>query len=125
MSNLGDNRVNVFWFRRDLRLDDNAGLYHALKDKHPVLPIFIFDKNILDQLENKSDARVNFIYKALIDIQERLLKLGSTLDVRHGYPVEVFQALAYDYQIEKVYTNHDYEPYARERDEDVRRGDGP
>jgi deoxyribodipyrimidine photo-lyase len=120
MDNDGHNHINIFWFRRDLRLDDNAALYHALKDKLPVLPIFIFDKNILDQLDNKADARVNFIYQSLNEIQQQLLELNSTLDVRYGYPVDVFKALVHDYTIEKVYTNHDYEPYARGRDEEVR-----
>ena len=57
--------VNIFWFRRDLRLQDNVGLSKALKGKHPVLPIFIFDKNILDKLGNKKDARVQFIHQEI------------------------------------------------------------
>jgi deoxyribodipyrimidine photo-lyase len=74
-------QVNIFWFRRDLRLDDNAGLYHALKSNKPVLPIFIFDTNILDELEDKADRRVEFIHAALEEMQEQLIKLGSSLDV--------------------------------------------
>ena len=68
------NTINLFWFRRDLRLDDNAALYHALKGKNPIIPIFIFDKNILDKLENKEDKRVTFIYEALKKVQEELKK---------------------------------------------------
>ena len=108
--------VNIFWFRRDLRLDDNAGLYHALRSGRPVLPVFIFDKNILDKLDNKTDRRVEFIHAALLGIQSELLKLDSSLEVFHSTPAEVFRQLAGRYKIEKVFTNHDYEPYATERD---------
>ena len=111
--------VNIFWFRRDLRLDDNAGLYHALKAGNPVLPVFIFDRNILDELEDKSDRRVEFIYQALLDMQKRLLKMGSTLVVKYGKPAEVYRELLAEYQVEKVFTNHDYEPYARQRDAEI------
>lgn len=113
--------VNIFWFRRDLRLDDNAALYHALKDGNPVVPIFIFDKNILDELEDKQDRRVEFIHLSLQDIQRQLLKLGSTLDCRYGKPEDVFKELLGDYKVEKLFTNHDYEPYARQRDGDIAR----
>ena len=112
-------RVNIFWFRRDLRLDDNAGLYHALKGHHPVVPVFIFDRNILDELEDRSDRRVEFIHQALQEMQKQLLKMGSTLDVRYGTPRAVYQALLQDYAVETVYTNHDYEPYARQRDAEL------
>lgn len=108
--------INIFWFRRDLRLRDNAALYHALKDSNPVLPIFIFDKNILNDLEDKKDRRVEFIHLALQDIQKELVKIGSTLDVRYGSPTEVYNELLKEYSIEKVFTNHDYEPYAKQRD---------
>jgi deoxyribodipyrimidine photo-lyase len=108
--------VNIFWFRRDLRLSDNAGLYHALKDKNPVVPIFIFDRNILDELDDKQDRRVEFIHLALQDMQKQLVKTGSSLDVRYGTPETVYPQLVKDYTIEKVFTNHDYEPYAKQRD---------
>lgn len=108
--------VNLFWFRRDLRLEDNAGLYQALKDKNPVVPLFIFDKNILDELEDRTDRRVEFIYQALQQLQQQLLKLGSTLEVRYGFPEQVYKELLQEYTIEKVFTNHDYEPYAQKRD---------
>ncbi len=111
--------INIFWFRRDLRLLDNAGLYHALKDNYAVLPIFIFDRNILDELEDKSDRRVEFIYQALSDIQKQLIKIGSTLDVRYGTPIEVYKELISEYHIGKVFTNHDYEPYAKQRDKEI------
>lgn len=108
--------VNLFWFRRDLRLEDNAGLYHALKDKNPVVPLFIFDKNILDELENRTDRRVEFIHQAPQQLQQQLLKLGSTLEVRYGFPEQVYEELLEEYTVEKVFTNHDYEPYAQKRD---------
>ncbi|MGG9961318.1 cryptochrome/photolyase family protein [Ferruginibacter sp. SUN106] len=111
--------VNIFWFRRDLRLQDNAGLYHALKSNQPVLPVFIFDTNILDQLEDKSDRRVEFIHAALQELQEQLVKMGSSLEVYHGTPLSVYKTLLAKYTIEKVFTNHDYEPYALEREKAI------
>jgi deoxyribodipyrimidine photo-lyase len=109
-------KINLFWFRRDLRLDDNAGLYQALKAGKPVVPIFIFDKKILDLLEEKKDQRVTFIHEAITGIQAILVKAGSTLDVHYGKPAEVFKTLLEKYEVENVFTNHDYEPYATERD---------
>ncbi|MCB0461870.1 MAG: deoxyribodipyrimidine photo-lyase [Flavobacteriaceae bacterium] len=112
--------INIFWFRRDLRLHDNVGLHHALKSKHPVLPIFIFDKDILESLP-KNDARVTFIHKTLRDINSTLKdKFRSSLATFHNKPLEVFKLLASKYIIETVFTNHDYEPYAIKRDKDVK-----
>lgn len=113
-------KVNLFWFRRDLRLDDNAGLYHALKKGIPVLPIFIFDKNILDKLEDKKDARVEFIHQAILNLNEQLKELGSSIKVFYSTPEKVFKNLAKEYAVQSVYTNHDYEPYADERDASVK-----
>lgn len=112
--------LNIFWFRRDLRLNDNAGLYHALKSGNPVQPIFIFDKNILDDLENKSDARVQFIHDTLQGLQKELEELGSTLLVKYGTPEEVWTDILKNNKVGEVFTNHDYEPYALERDEHVK-----
>jgi deoxyribodipyrimidine photo-lyase len=111
--------INIFWFRRDLRLEDNTALFHALQSEHPILPIFIFDTGILEKLENKADARVQFIHDCLLDVQAKLTKVSSTLEVIHGKPIETFTALLKKYTIEKVFTNNDYEPYARERDEAI------
>lgn len=108
--------INIFWFRRDLRLNDNAGLYNALKAGKPVIPIFIFDKNILDKLEDKADRRVEFIHAALEEMQNSLTAIGSSLEVYYGTPVEVYKKLLAKYTIEKVFANHDYEPYAFERE---------
>lgn len=113
-------KLNIFWFRRDLRLNDNAGLYHALIQENPVLPIFIFDTNILDQLEEKQDRRVEFIHAALQEMQEQLQKLGSSLHIFHAKPLAAFSELLKQYEIDAVYTNHDYELYAKDRDEAVR-----
>ncbi|MGB3074500.1 MAG: deoxyribodipyrimidine photo-lyase [Chitinophagales bacterium] len=112
--------ISVFWFRRDLRLHDNAGLFHALKSADKVLPVFIFDTEILDQLEDKSDIRVHFIHQALHRIQSKLSELGSTLIVKYGKPENVWNDLLLEYNIKSVFTNHDYEPYAKERDELIR-----
>lgn len=111
--------VTIFWFRRDLRLRDNAGLYHALKDGNPVVPVFIFDRNILDELENKNDRRVEFIHIALQDMQQQLLKIDSSLDIRYGNPLDIYKELLKEYNIKKVFTNHDYEPYAKQRDSEI------
>ena len=111
--------ISIFWFRRDLRLQDNAGLYHALRSGHPVLPIFIFDRNILDELEDRKDSRIEFIHKALEEIQLELAKIGSTLEVHYGFPDQVWKQLLNDHKIGKVFANHDYEPYAKKRDEDI------
>ncbi len=108
--------VNIFWFRRDIRLEDNAGLYHALKSGTPVVPIFIFDTNILDELEDKDDRRVEFIHAALQEMQKKLVTIGSNLKVYHGKPLDVYKQLLTRYTIETVFTNHDYEPYALERE---------
>jgi deoxyribodipyrimidine photo-lyase len=113
-------RIALFWFRRDLRLDDNAGLYHALKSGYPVLPLFIFDRNILDQLENKSDRRVEFIHNTIAGLRNRLRQSGVPLEVHYGFPAGIFRQLTDIYDIAAVYTNTDYEPYATERDGEVR-----
>ncbi|RYY34359.1 MAG: deoxyribodipyrimidine photo-lyase [Sphingobacteriaceae bacterium] len=108
--------VSVFWFRRDLRLNDNAGLYHALKSGNPVLPFFIFDKEILDDLKEKNDARVTFIYQTIEELRAELKKIGSSLLVIYDNPKGAWEKLLKVYPVAEVYTNHDYEPYATERD---------
>ena len=111
--------VTIFWFRRDLRLLDNKGLFHAHQESHPVQPIFIFDKNILDKLEEKDDARVTFIHEQLTKIQSQLVSSSSSLDVRYGEPLAIWKQLLEDYDVKAVWANKDYEPYARERDKAV------
>lgn len=111
--------LTLFWFRRDLRLHDNAGLYHALKSGHSVLPVFIFDTEILDKLEDKKDRRVEFIHESICELQSQLTQLGSTLIVKHGKPAEIWKQLMDEYDIAEVHTNHDYEPYALVRDKAI------
>ncbi len=111
--------VTLFWFRRDLRLDDNAGLYHALKQNVDVLPLFIFDSTILSKLP-AADSRVNFIHETLLNLKNELQKLASDLLTEYGDPIEVFKKLIQSYDIRAVYANHDYEPEAVLRDEKVK-----
>ncbi|WP_339662492.1 deoxyribodipyrimidine photo-lyase [uncultured Polaribacter sp.] len=110
--------INIFWFRRDLRLDDNCGLFHALSSDKKVLPIFIFDEDILKKLP-KEDARVSFIHQELENINDQLLKINSSLSVFHGKPMAIFKDLSEKYTIDTVFTNHDYEPYAIKRDLEI------
>ncbi|MDN5286838.1 MAG: deoxyribodipyrimidine photo-lyase [Mucilaginibacter sp.] len=112
--------VTIFWFRRDLRLNDNAGLYHALKSSTPVLPLFIFDKEILDKLEDKDDARVTFIYQTIEVLRQELHQHGSSLLVMNDKAEYAWNNLINTYNIAAVYTNHDYEPYATKRDDAIR-----
>lgn len=108
--------ISLFWFRRDLRLDDNAGLYHALRGKHPVLPVFIFDSNILDDLTNRRDGRVEFIHTAIENLKTRLRAMGSDVLVLYGKPETLWPELLKQYDVKAVYANRDYEPYATQRD---------
>ncbi|MES2835956.1 MAG: deoxyribodipyrimidine photo-lyase [Bacteroidota bacterium] len=114
-----NKEVTLFWFRRDLRLYDNAGLYHALKQNKNVLPLFIFDSEILEKLSDKKDKRVEFIYNAIENLHRDLAKLNSSILVEYGKPIEVFKKLMITYSIKAVYTNHDYEPYAIKRDKQI------
>lgn len=111
--------INLFWFRRDLRLDDNHALFEALNAGLPVLAIFIFDKAILDKLPKKKDARVEFIHKQLQQLNEQLTAYGSSLLVLHGKPYEQFELLIKKYPINQVFANEDYEPYALLRDKNI------
>ncbi|MCF0049188.1 DNA photolyase family protein [Dyadobacter sp. LJ53] len=109
-------KITLFWFRRDLRLHDNAGLYYALRSGNPVVPIFIFDKTILDDIDNKEDKRLTFIHQNIIEIQRELHMFGSDMLVFYGHPTDVWKELSEEYDIAEAYTNTDYEPYATERD---------
>lgn len=114
-------KLSLFWFRRDLRLQDNHGLYQALKESEGVLPIFIFDRDILEGLKDKADKRVAFIHKTLSDIQMTLKENGSSLHILHDTPLQAFGKLTKEFDITAVYTNHDYEPYAIGRDAEVKK----
>ncbi len=113
------SKVAIFWFRRDLRLDDNIGLHHALNGKDPVLPIFIFDKAILERLESKLDRRVDYIYQALIAINSKLKQHNSKLTILIGKPIEIFKLLCEKYDVQALYCNRDYEPQAIIRDTEI------
>ncbi len=113
------DNLAVFWFRRDLRLEDNVALFEALSSGKNVLPIFIFDTEILDRLQ-KNDARVTFIYHTLQTIRQTLItKYNSSVAMFNGRPLEIFEQLTTTYTISAVYANHDYEPYATARDKDI------
>jgi len=114
------NEVCIFWFRRDLRLEDNCGLFHALNSEFPVLPIFIFDTTILEKLEDKEDKRVDFIYQTVQSLKKKLNELGSDLLVEHGNPYDIWGKILSTYQVKKVVVNNDYEPNSIERDEKVK-----
>jgi deoxyribodipyrimidine photo-lyase len=108
--------VNIFWFRRDLRLEDNTALYHALKTREDVLPLFIFNPDTMERPEYTPTARLNFIYQILLELKENLEKIGSTLCVKYGKPTDVFKELLTQYHICSVYTNREYDPYSTYRD---------
>ncbi|MDR6461899.1 deoxyribodipyrimidine photo-lyase [Chryseobacterium sediminis] len=111
--------ITLFWFRRDLRLEDNIGLHHALQSDAPVMPVFIFDTDILGKLEDKEDRRVDYIHQALTAINISLKKYHSKVNTYYGKPIEVFRKLSEEYHIEGVFCNRDYEPQAIERDKEV------
>ncbi len=113
------NKVSFFWLRRDLRLVDNAALFHALKGEFPVIPLFIFDKNILDKLEDKTDRRVHFIHQQVLSIAASLKEKSSGLLVKYGIPDQIWNELLEEFDIQSVFTNHDYEPYAVKRDFEI------
>jgi deoxyribodipyrimidine photo-lyase len=113
-------KISIHWFRRDLRLFDNAALYNALSSGLPVLPVFIFDSHILSALSSKVDIRVNFIYNEILELKKKLEQSGSSLQIIYGKPEDIFPSLLTVYSIESVYANQDYEPYAIARDEKIR-----
>ncbi|MCX7169911.1 MAG: deoxyribodipyrimidine photo-lyase [Proteobacteria bacterium] len=107
---------SLCWFRRDLRLHDHAALYHALKDSAAVHCVFVFDSDILDQLVDKQDRRVEFIWHCLREMQDHLLQQGGGLKVLHGKASEAIPRLARELDVQAVFCNHDYEPDAQLRD---------
>ena len=110
--------MSVFWFRRDLRIDDNPGLYEALTNSKSVIPIFIFDTNIIDNLPS-DDNRIKFIWHSLSLLNERLKEVGSTLNIFKGNPLEVFKKIILKYRLTSVYVNRDYEKYSIKRDKEI------
>lgn len=112
-------RVNIFWFRRDLRLEDNIGLHHALNAGLKVIPVFIFDTEILNRLHDKNDRRVDYIHQALQWIHNVLKRHNSGLHVYYGTPIEIFKKITEDFRVDTVFCNRDYEPQAIQRDRQV------
>jgi deoxyribodipyrimidine photo-lyase len=112
---MNKQEITFFWFRRDLRLDDNVGLFHALASKYPVIPLFIFDDLILDGLPI-NDARIGFIQENLSIINNQLKAIGSSLLVKKGKTIAVWQAFLEEFDVKSVFFNKDYEPYAIQRD---------
>lgn len=111
--------TSIFWFRRDLRLEDNVGLSEALQSGNSVVPVFVFDTEILNQLEDKSDRRVDYIQQALENINAELKEFGSCLQTYHGKPLDVFKKLQQEFNIRSVFCNRDYEPAAINRDLEI------
>jgi len=112
-------KVNIFWFRRDLRLEDNLGFCKALQGKFPVLPLFIFDPEILETLP-KDDARVSFIYIKLQALSNHLKDTcKSSIAMYYGNPLDVFEKIVHKFDVQNVITNRDYEPYALVRDKNI------
>lgn len=109
-------KKSIMWFRRDLRIQDNTALYHAIKDSDEILPIFVFDPIILDKLENKDDRRVYFIYQSLLELNQ---KLNGSLNIYYGDPTKIIPQIVKDNKINSIFTNRDYEQYAIKRDEQV------
>jgi deoxyribodipyrimidine photo-lyase len=113
------SKINIFWFRRDLRLSDNTALNAALQSDQKVLPIFIFDTEILDQLENKSDRRLDYIHQALEKINIELKNHTSGIKTYLGKPLEIFKDIINEFDVETVFCNRDYEPQAIKRDKEI------
>ena len=116
---MNNTPLSIVWLRRDLRLEDNTALYHALKEKHPVLCVFIFDTEILNKLEDRTDKRVQFIHAELEKLNKELQQFGSGLLVKHGSSTQAWKEILVEFTVDTVFTNHDYEPYALLRDEKI------
>jgi deoxyribodipyrimidine photo-lyase len=112
-------KVNIFWFRRDLRLDDNIGLYHSLRDDIPVVPIFIFDSTILEKIKDTSDKRVALLYSFVLDLKKQLNKIETDLMIIHDSPERAWSKICDQFDVQNVYFNEDYEPSAMRRDDQV------
>jgi deoxyribodipyrimidine photo-lyase len=112
-------KISLCWFRRDLRTEDQTALFYSLQQEEQVLPLFIFDRHILDALEDKTDARVSFIHNQIAKLKAFFEHQGSSMLVRYGQPEEIFPQLLHEYEVQSVYTNRDYEPYAQTRDSQI------
>ncbi len=115
-----ENSISIFWFRRDLRLYDNKALHFALKGINPVLPLFIFDDNILKELDT-DDRRVDFIYTQVLKLKKELQSIGSDIIVKIGNPIKVINEILSNYNVKSVFCNKDHEPYGIGRDKDIQK----
>lgn len=111
-------KTTIHWFRRDLRIEDNTALFHALSQNNNVQCIFIFDENIINELP-KNDHRISFIYDTLFNINYKLNKYGTSIKIFKGDPVDIFKKIILDNKINSVYFNKDYEPYTIDRDNTI------
>ncbi len=114
-------KINIFWFRRDIRIEDNTGLFHALISNNKVIPLFIFDTEILNKIENKYDRRVQFIFEEIQKLKKEIEERGSSLLIKKGKPLDIFKQLIETYNIKTVFLNHDYEPQAIKRDNEIKK----
>jgi deoxyribodipyrimidine photo-lyase len=113
-----NSKVSIFWFRRDLRVEDNLALYHSLKSNYPVVPIFIFDESIISELD-ANDARVSFIYQQLSAININLRRFGSSIRIVKNTVIASWVELLMEYDVKEIYYNEDYEPYSIKRDKKI------
>ena len=113
-------KISICWLRRDLRLNDHAALYYALKSNYPILPVFIFDTDILNKLSDKKDKRVAFIHQSLEKLNAILKENGSSLYVLHDTAQAAFEKICRQFEVKEVFANHDYEPYAMDRDAKIK-----
>lgn len=110
--------VTLIWLRRDLRLSDQSAIDYALKQGKRSLFLFIFDENILNKLD-KTDPRISFIYQVINALNEELSAFQSKICMRKGKPIQVFEKLLQEFNINEIVTTNDYEPYAIKRDKEV------
>lgn len=115
-----EEEICIFWFRRDLRLFDNTGLFQALISAFRVLPLFIYDTQILSRLEDKDDIRLSFLNDEIEHLENTLKQTGAGLICAYGDPIDIWKELTQKYRIKAVYANEDYEPYGMKRDSMVR-----
>ncbi len=111
-------KINIFWFRRDLRLEDNCGLSKALQGSYPVVPLFVFDRNILDSCA-EDDGRVSFIHEQINHMKSQLKSWGGDMHVHYGTPEKAIEELRQNFEVQHLICNRDYEPYASARDKEI------
>ncbi len=113
------HRLTLFWHRRDLRIEDNCGLFNALEAHPNVQPFFIFDTDIINEFNHKPDRRLSFIYDTIAALKSEYQKHGADLWVLHGKPLDIINQLTKQHPVNALYCNTDYEPYATQRDQQI------